>query len=1018
STGMDRNDFPKLPTVGGESGIDPVEFSEFNEILLKACDPSLRSRYQTAGELFGDLVLLQSGKSVRRIRRLEKQAAFLFKVGIAGVILATLATAAYFGSFKQFERARSAEQRAIANVELLEMQKSEDLFQRDDSSSALAYLAHVVRSNPTNHVAAERLMSALTWRNFVLPSAEPMTPESRTRVLQFNPNGKEVVSGSFNGSVQFWDSQTGDLTWEFKAANRGIFDLHWAPDRQTFIVGAFHFGLIYDSVSRQPITTGFSHWNRVNSVRYSPDQRWILTGSYDGTARIWNSRTAEPTDRIFSHEGRVRLAIFSPDGRYVATAGMDDASARIWDAATGRPVSARLRHNNRVNDVAFSPDGNLLVTASDDGTAQLWHAPEGRRLGGVHHKAQVSDAIFSPDGTKLATTSEDDTAVLWDVETLKQIGDPMRHRGWIKDVHFSPDGLILVTASEDNTTRIWDGATAQPLSEPMRHPQAVESVAFSPVGERMATAVSSTTESSLWLWKTTPRGAMSRPFKISGNKRSAHLVRQTGQLCIADGQSLRIWPSVESKAEPTVIDFGVAVDFFKLTADGTRCVVVSANNAWVWDLSSRQQHKGPLWHTTEILGADFSPDHSRLAVATAGGHLTMWHLDGTTDDPDCQQLLPQPGMAQPTRDDGAFAVHFSPDGRLVLAACRNGKARIFDARTAELLVDLQHKHWVLSAEFSPDGRRIITASYDRYAKVWDTATGEAIGQPLHHDNDVLSGCFSPDGRRVVTTSRDWTARVWDAQTGRPVSEPLRHSGPVLSACFGPDGVRVATGSADETARIWDAEIGQPLTDPFRYSGPVQHVEFTTDGSGLLVVPATGDVQLIDVLQVRLPTPSWLPDLAEAVARQRLNERQMTEPVSAEQFFRLKRELNSLPDSALNVHWAKWFMADPAQRPISPNSTIGLGVFRDGLLRAGTKAALRRAIRLDPTDALAHARLAQLLVSPEQTVPSPRDISEARWHERYARKLQPESRDVSRLCDIVESRISALNLPTTSAPERR
>jgi hypothetical protein len=393
----------------------------------------------------------------------------------------------------------------------------------------------------------------------------------------------------------------------------------------------------------------------------------------------------------------------------------------------------------------------------------------------------------------------------------------------------------------------------------------------------------------------------------------------------------------------------------------------------------------------------------------------LWQVEGTTNQHKFHQFLPLPGMTQPTGEDGAVAVHFSPDGQLVLAAFRNGQARIFDARTANPLVNLPHKHWMLSAEFSPDGRRIITAS-DRNAQVWDTDTGKPIGQPLHHDNDVLTGCFSPDGLRVLTTSRDWTARVWDAQTGRPISEPLRHSGPVLTACFGPDGVRVATGSADETARIWDVEIGQPLTDPFRYSGPVQHVEFTTDGSGLLVVPATGDVQLIDVLQVRLPAPSWLPALAEAVARQRLNERQMTEPVSAEQFFRLKRELNSLPDSAENVRWAKWFMAEPAQRTISPNSTIGLSAYRDGLLRAGTKAALRQAIRLDPTDALAHARLAELLVSPEQTMTG-RNFYEAEWHERYARKLQPESKDISRLCEAIASRLNAMRPDPASSKSR-
>jgi hypothetical protein len=392
----------------------------------------------------------------------------------------------------------------------------------------------------------------------------------------------------------------------------------------------------------------------------------------------------------------------------------------------------------------------------------------------------------------------------------------------------------------------------------------------------------------------------------------------------------------------------------------------------------------------------------------------MWHLDETGGRPICQQMIPQEVASQANRDDGGFTIHFSPDGKLLLAACRNGKGRVFDSHTGQLLLELPHKHWVVSAEFSPDGRRALTTSFDRSAQVWDTATGHPIGQPMHHDNDVLSGCFSPDGRRVLTTSRDWTARVWDAQTGESVSEPLQHSGPVLAGCFSPDGMRVATGSADETARIWDAETGQPLTDPFHYSGPVQQVQFTADGMALLVVPATGEVQLIDVLRVELPAPSWLPDLAEAVARQRLNERQMTEAVSAEQLFQLKRELTSLPDSDRNVRWAKWFMADPSQRNISPEATISLDRYVNGLLRMGTRASLRQAVRLNPPHALAHVRLAQSLVDPDQTT-TWRDVAEADWHQRYARNLQPENREIAQLCDLVALRINALRSDSAQPP---
>ncbi len=62
---------------------------------------------------------------------------------------------------------------------------------------------------------------------------------------------------------------------------------------------------------------------------------------------------------------------FSPDGKTVIT-GSEDGTARLWDASTGRPLGPPLTHQGAVRAVAFSPDGKTVITGSRDGTARLW----------------------------------------------------------------------------------------------------------------------------------------------------------------------------------------------------------------------------------------------------------------------------------------------------------------------------------------------------------------------------------------------------------------------------------------------------------------------------------------------------------------------------------------------------------------------------------------------------------------------------------------------------------------------
>ena len=149
------------------------------------------------------------------------------------------------------------------------------------------------------------------------------------------------------------------------------------------------------------------HDGPVLAVGFSPDGRWVVTGSSDGTARVFDPATGQERSRL-THDREVWSVGFSPDGRWVAT-GSDDGTARIFDPATGQEHS-RLPHDDMVWSVGFSPDGRWVATASSDGTARIFDPATGQERSRLTHHRSVRSVGFSPDGRWVVTGSDDGTA--------------------------------------------------------------------------------------------------------------------------------------------------------------------------------------------------------------------------------------------------------------------------------------------------------------------------------------------------------------------------------------------------------------------------------------------------------------------------------------------------------------------------------------------------------------------------------------------------------------------------------
>ena len=465
--------------------------------------------------------------------------------------------------------------------------------------------------------------------------------------------------------------------------------------------------------------------------------------------------------------------------------------------------------------------------------------------------------------------------------------------------------------------------------------------------------------------------------------------------------------------------------------------------ARVWDARTGQPITKPLAHEGQVVSAQFSPDGQWVVTASEDKTARVW--DARTGQP----------LSEPLKHGGiVYSAQFSPDGQRVVTASGDNTARMWDARTGEPLAKaLNHDSAVLSAQFSPGGQWVVTASHDETVRVWDARTGllVRVWDPLRPRpllvgtalplGDSVRAEFSPDGRSVLAVWKDYTARVWDVGTGQALIQPLRHRDFVDSAQFSSDGQRVVTASWDKTARVWDARTGQPSSEPLKHNDTVRSAQFSPDGKrvvtishGVTTIPRIVSGRTIqlsrsektarvwDVPLAPLPTPRWLPELAEAVGGERVDQLNVSEFDREGAMIRVKREVAEGPATDDYVRWAQWFFADRATRTTSPNSSLTVAEYvQRRIRRENTVESLREALTLSPTNGLAFARLAKHVLAPENET-DPRRLGEAEFLSRRAVELAPNDPEAQRVraesLEQNQDRSKILNQSNPQQPPKR
>ena len=142
------------------------------------------------------------------------------------------------------------------------------------------------------------------------------------------------------------------------------------------------------------------HNSVVSRVAFSPDGKWVLTGSSDRTACLWESSSGKLLHTLEGHGSSVNSVAFSPDGRWVLT-GSDDETTRLWETSSGKLLQTLKGHTGEGRSVAFSPDGHIITTCDSNGRVFFWRA-RGLAIGqllGLYVATYEVEAIYWQDAT-------------------------------------------------------------------------------------------------------------------------------------------------------------------------------------------------------------------------------------------------------------------------------------------------------------------------------------------------------------------------------------------------------------------------------------------------------------------------------------------------------------------------------------------------------------------------------------------------------------------------------------------
>eukprot|EP00775_Hariotina_reticulata_P006560 gene6560-6788_t len=358
------------------------------------------------------------------------------------------------------------------------------------------------------------------------------------------------------------------------------------------------------------------HSEAVLAVQFSPNGRYLASGSGDTTLRFWDLNTQLPQYECKGHRNWVLCVSWSPDAAMVASGDMD-GTIWLWDPATGKPHGTCKGHSKWITSLAWEPAHKALpsrrfVSGSKDNTIRVWDAGSRRCLFSMSSHTMVVTCVRWGGEGLIYSSSRDCSINVWDATEGKLVRTLKGHGHWVNTLALSTEAVLRSGAFDHTGTAPADAEEAMQVAQ-QRYDAVVRGAP-----ERL---VSGSDDHTMFLW--TPSTS------------KTHIARMTGHVTFSpDGRwvlsasfdkSIKLWDGAQGTFVATFRNHVGPVFQVAWSSDSRLFVSGSKDSTLkVWDVRTRKLLVDLPGHADEVFAVDWSPDGSSVASGGKDKVLKLW----------------------------------------------------------------------------------------------------------------------------------------------------------------------------------------------------------------------------------------------------------------------------------------------------------------------------------------------------------------------------------------------------------